>query len=284
MNLKMLEIIVVKMLEIIVVKILEIIVVQILEIIVKMLEIIVKMLEIIVVKILEIIVKMLEIIVVKILEIIVKMLEIIVVKNHSSQNTRNHSQDARNHNGIKKDIQEKPYKRVRLPDQGMILNYGTQPLPMPKKRVLSKKVKKIVYEDKKNNHVEIIPEAYSAKYSNNDDLDADLNITELDADLYADLNITELDDDDIIDVNIVDKTIMLDPNIIIDDNIINIYTTLRVNNLTKNVTEDNLHELFSPFGSINRITLPLAEDKSTRGFAYIVYDNSINRSLLGKIF
>ena len=33
--------------------------------------------------------------------------------------------------------------RVRLPSQGIILNYGTEPLPMPKKRVLSKKVKKI---------------------------------------------------------------------------------------------------------------------------------------------
>jgi translation initiation factor 3 subunit G len=52
-------------------------------------------------------------------------------------------------------------------------------------------------------------------------------------------------------------------------------STIRVSNLTKNVTEDDLHDLFSHFGRIHRVALPgiVGKDgkKETRGFAYIAY-------------
>jgi translation initiation factor 3 subunit G len=47
--------------------------------------------------------------------------------------------------------------------------------------------------------------------------------------------------------------------------------TLRVSNLTKSVTEDDLRELFGRFGRIHRISLPRNEFKEPRGFAYIAF-------------
>lgn len=52
--------------------------------------------------------------------------------------------------------------------------------------------------------------------------------------------------------------------------------TLRVSNLTKAVTEDDLRELFERFGRIHRISLPRIEKdgvKEPRGFAYIAFVN-----------
>lgn len=53
-------------------------------------------------------------------------------------------------------------------------------------------------------------------------------------------------------------------------------TTIRVSNLTKNVTEADLHDLFDKFGSVARVTLPKTKPEGkelpqTRGFAYIEY-------------
>lgn len=51
--------------------------------------------------------------------------------------------------------------------------------------------------------------------------------------------------------------------------------TLRVSNLTKAVTEDDLRDLFERFGRIHRISLPRIEKpdgtKEVRGFAYIAF-------------
>lgn len=51
--------------------------------------------------------------------------------------------------------------------------------------------------------------------------------------------------------------------------------TLRVSNLTKAVTEDDLRDLFERFGRIHRISLPRVERpdgvKEPRGFAYIAF-------------
>mmetsp|Transcript_40982 Transcript_40982/g.41858 ORF Transcript_40982/g.41858 Transcript_40982/m.41858 type:complete len:334 (+) Transcript_40982:117-1118(+) len=54
--------------------------------------------------------------------------------------------------------------------------------------------------------------------------------------------------------------------------------TLRVSNLTKSVTEDDLRELFGRFGHIHRISLPRIEKteqgkiiKEPRGFAYVAF-------------
>lgn len=51
--------------------------------------------------------------------------------------------------------------------------------------------------------------------------------------------------------------------------------TLRVSNLSKAATEDDLRELFDRFGRIHRVSLPKAEDKFgekvPRGFAYIAF-------------
>ena len=50
--------------------------------------------------------------------------------------------------------------------------------------------------------------------------------------------------------------------------------TLRVSNLTKAVTEDDLRDLFGRFGHIHRISLPRVERdgvKEPRGFAYIAF-------------
>jgi translation initiation factor 3 subunit G len=56
--------------------------------------------------------------------------------------------------------------------------------------------------------------------------------------------------------------------------------TIRVSNLTKSVTEEDLRELFEPFGHVFRISLPRTERtengkiiKEPRGFAYIAYVN-----------
>lgn len=58
--------------------------------------------------------------------------------------------------------------------------------------------------------------------------------------------------------------------------------TIRVSNLTKAVTEDDLRELFERFGFIHRVSLPKIERydetlkmtiKEPRGFAYIAYAN-----------
>lgn len=55
--------------------------------------------------------------------------------------------------------------------------------------------------------------------------------------------------------------------------------TIRVSNLTKSVTDDDLRELFGRFGKIFRISLPRVEKKDesgntikeSRGFAYVAY-------------
>jgi translation initiation factor 3 subunit G len=54
--------------------------------------------------------------------------------------------------------------------------------------------------------------------------------------------------------------------------------TLRVSNLTKNVTDDDLRELFEPFGKVLRISMPRVERvengrtiKESKGFAYIAF-------------
>lgn len=51
--------------------------------------------------------------------------------------------------------------------------------------------------------------------------------------------------------------------------------TLRVSNLSKATTEDDLQELFGRFGRIHRLSLPKTEDKFgdkvPRGFAYIAF-------------
>jgi RNA recognition motif-containing protein len=63
--------------------------------------------------------------------------------------------------------------------------------------------------------------------------------------------------------------------------------TLRVSNLTKAVTEEDLRDLFERFGRIHRISLPRIEEKNgtkvPRGFAYIAFarredaENAMNR-------
>ena len=105
-------------------------------------------------------------------------------------------------------------ERVRLPSQGMTLNYGTEPLPMPKKRVVSKKVKKIIYkETKMDNQTDEVTITQANSVDDDDDLYADLDVIELDDDdLYAGLGVIEVDDDT---ANII------------------IYSTIRVNNLNK---------------------------------------------------
>lgn len=51
-------------------------------------------------------------------------------------------------------------------------------------------------------------------------------------------------------------------------------TTIRVSNLTKAITDGDLHDLFAPFGRILRISLPRVEKtKEPRGFAYVAYYN-----------
>ena len=54
--------------------------------------------------------------------------------------------------------------------------------------------------------------------------------------------------------------------------------TLRVSNLTKNVTEDDLRDLFEPFGRVQRVYLPRVERvegsrtfKEPKGFAFIAF-------------
>lgn len=57
--------------------------------------------------------------------------------------------------------------------------------------------------------------------------------------------------------------------------------TIRVSNLTKAVTEEDLRALFEPFGRVHRVSLPKAERKDAdghivkepKGFAYIAYVN-----------
>jgi len=58
-------------------------------------------------------------------------------------------------------------------------------------------------------------------------------------------------------------------------------TTIRVSNLTKSVTEDDLRDLFEPFGKVQKVKLPRAtifengrEIKEPKGFAYISYYRS----------
>lgn len=49
-------------------------------------------------------------------------------------------------------------------------------------------------------------------------------------------------------------------------------TTIRVSNLTKAVTEDDVHDLFNQFGRISRVSVPrLAGTKEPRGFAYVTF-------------
>jgi translation initiation factor 3 subunit G len=55
-------------------------------------------------------------------------------------------------------------------------------------------------------------------------------------------------------------------------------STLRVSNLTKSITEDDLRDLFEPFGRVARVSLPRiirneggVEIKEPRGFAYIAF-------------
>jgi hypothetical protein len=52
-------------------------------------------------------------------------------------------------------------------------------------------------------------------------------------------------------------------------------TTLRVSNLSKNVTDDDMQDLFGRFGRIHRLTVPKVEndfgERVPRGFAYIGY-------------
>lgn len=52
-------------------------------------------------------------------------------------------------------------------------------------------------------------------------------------------------------------------------------TALRVSNLSKTVTEDDLRELFSRYGSVQKVSLPRQVTptgaKEVRGFAYITY-------------
>lgn len=56
-------------------------------------------------------------------------------------------------------------------------------------------------------------------------------------------------------------------------------TTIRVSNLTKAVTEEDLRALFQRFGTIHRVSLPKVEKKNSegvmvkepRGFAYIAF-------------
>jgi translation initiation factor 3 subunit G len=47
--------------------------------------------------------------------------------------------------------------------------------------------------------------------------------------------------------------------------------TLRVSNLTKSITDDDLRELFLSFGRISRISLPRGPDREPRGFAYVSF-------------
>ena len=47
--------------------------------------------------------------------------------------------------------------------------------------------------------------------------------------------------------------------------------TIRVSNLTKSVTEDDLRDLFSRLGRISRVSLPRGPDREPRGFAYISF-------------
>jgi translation initiation factor 3 subunit G len=60
--------------------------------------------------------------------------------------------------------------------------------------------------------------------------------------------------------------------------------TLRVSNLTKSVTDDDLWELFHRFGGISRVSLPRGIDKEPRGFAYIsFYDRKSAELALDKL-
>lgn len=49
--------------------------------------------------------------------------------------------------------------------------------------------------------------------------------------------------------------------------------TIRVSNLTKSITDDDLRDLFSRFGDISRISLPRGPDREPRGFAYVSFYN-----------
>jgi translation initiation factor 3 subunit G len=56
-------------------------------------------------------------------------------------------------------------------------------------------------------------------------------------------------------------------------------TVIRVSNLTKSVTEDDLRDLFEPFGKVQKVKLPRATifeggrevGKEPKGFAYITF-------------
>jgi len=49
-------------------------------------------------------------------------------------------------------------------------------------------------------------------------------------------------------------------------------TTIRVSNIPKHITEDNLMNLFSPYGGIRRIKIPLdRKTQESRGFAFITF-------------
>lgn len=57
-------------------------------------------------------------------------------------------------------------------------------------------------------------------------------------------------------------------------------TTLRVSNLSKSVTDNDLRDLFGAYGKISKISLPRIMSangtKEVRGFAYITYDMKAN--------
>lgn len=60
--------------------------------------------------------------------------------------------------------------------------------------------------------------------------------------------------------------------------------TLRVSNLTKSVTEDDLRDLFSRFGRVSRISLPRDANREPRGFAYVsFYDKKDAEYALDKL-
>mmetsp|Transcript_6034 Transcript_6034/g.4557 ORF Transcript_6034/g.4557 Transcript_6034/m.4557 type:complete len:270 (-) Transcript_6034:140-949(-) len=52
-------------------------------------------------------------------------------------------------------------------------------------------------------------------------------------------------------------------------------TTLRVSNLSKNITQEDMYDLFGRFGRTHRLSIPYAEnafgEKTPRGFAYVSY-------------
>jgi RNA recognition motif-containing protein len=47
--------------------------------------------------------------------------------------------------------------------------------------------------------------------------------------------------------------------------------TIRVSNLTKRITEEDLRDLFQRFGQIMRVSLPRDSAKEPRGFAYVAF-------------